>query len=90
MCLCLLVIRSAGLPQYGQLGHGTDNEVECCIVHFLLCVQQEHIEIGGICDPMLCVSSVYSVVLKFLCSQFCSWFLRLVFSLSSIIQRKVL
>ena len=24
---CSLVCRTAGLPQYGQLGHGTDNEV---------------------------------------------------------------
>lgn len=24
---CFLVCRTAGLPQYGQLGHGTDNEV---------------------------------------------------------------
>lgn len=24
---CLFVYRTAGLPQYGQLGHGTDNEV---------------------------------------------------------------
>lgn len=26
---CLFVYRTAGLPQYGQLGHGTDNEVIC-------------------------------------------------------------
>ena len=38
--ICVLVFRTAGLPQYGQLGHGTDNEVFCwklCCVHSLTC-----------------------------------------------------
>jgi len=33
MLMCVFVFmgtRSAGLPQYGQLGHGTDNEVDFC------------------------------------------------------------
>lgn len=29
---CLLVSSTAGLPQYGQLGHGTDNEVCCSVI----------------------------------------------------------
>ena len=33
ICKVFVVSRTAGLPQYGQLGHGTDNEV--CYYVFL-------------------------------------------------------
>jgi hypothetical protein len=28
-CFSSILLSTAGLPQYGQLGHGTDNEVGC-------------------------------------------------------------
>lgn len=44
LCLCVYGFmgpRSAGLPQYGQLGHGTDNEVVCCIEDLMGCIMPD-------------------------------------------------
>lgn len=35
---CFCISRTAGLPQYGQLGHGTDNEVIEDILFSLSCI----------------------------------------------------
>ncbi|MCI06074.1 protein RCC2-like, partial [Trifolium medium] len=40
-------IQTAGLPQYGQLGHGTDNEVWL----------RKMFEFDGLCCPKMCMSS---------------------------------
>ena len=42
---CSLVCRTAGLPQYGQLGHGTDNEV--CAEDNLSLTRLVHISASG-------------------------------------------
>jgi hypothetical protein len=41
--------RSAGLPQYGQLGHGTDNEVIKCTYSCPFEWSSDQDEIGSLC-----------------------------------------
>jgi hypothetical protein len=44
--------RSGGLPQYGQLGHGTDNEVIKCTMGLNSCPfewSSDQDEIGSLC-----------------------------------------